>query len=162
MTIEIQKLIDQLQLQPHIEGGYYKETYRSIEKVINHNGEPRDLATLIYFLLPSGKFSKFHKIASDEIWLYQQGAPVAIHLLLEDGSHKTEILGSELDKGHQLQVIIPKNTLFGAEVLGDNTYALSACMVAPGFDFADFQLYTAETLMEHYPQHHTIIAHLHQ
>jgi len=162
MTTEIQKLIDQLQLLPHIEGGYYRETYRSNEKVINHEGESRDLTTLIYFLLPSGKFSKFHKIASDEIWLYQQGAPVAIHLLLEDGSHKTEILGSDLSNGQQLQVIIPSNTLFGAEVLGDNTYALSACMVAPGFDFADFQLYTAETLMEMFPQHHEIIAHLHQ
>ncbi len=162
MTTEIQKLIDQLQLLPHIEGGYYRETYRSKEKVINHEGESRDLTTLIYFLLPSGKFSKFHKIASDEIWLYQQGAPVAIHLLLEDGSHKTEILGSDLSNGQQLQVIIPSNTLFGAEVLGDNTYALSACMVAPGFDFADFQLYTSETLMEIYPQHHEIIAHLHQ
>jgi predicted cupin superfamily sugar epimerase len=162
MTTEIQKLIDQLQLLPHIEGGYYKETYRSNEKVINHEGESRDLTTLIYFLLPSGKFSKFHKIASDEIWLYQQGAPVAIHLLLEDGSHKTKILGSDLSNGQQLQVIIPSNTLFGAEVLGDNTYALSACMVAPGFDFADFQLYTAETLMEMFPQHHEIIAHLHQ
>ena len=162
MTTEIQKLIDQLQLLPHIEGGYYKETYRSNEKVINHEGESRDLTTLIYFLLPSGKFSKFHKIASDEIWLYQQGAPVAIHLLLEDGSHKTEILGSDWSNGQQLQVIIPSNTLFGAEVLGDNTYALSACMVAPGFDFADFQLYTAETLMEMFPQHHEIIAHLHQ
>jgi predicted cupin superfamily sugar epimerase len=162
MTTEIQKLIDQLQLLPHIEGGYYKETYRSNEKVINYEGESRDLTTLIYFLLPSGKFSKFHKIASDEIWLYQQGAPVAIHLLLEDGSHKTEILGSDLSNGQQLQVIIPSNTLFGAEVLGDNTYALSACMVAPGFDFADFQLYTSETLMEMFPQHHEIIAHLHQ
>jgi predicted cupin superfamily sugar epimerase len=162
MTTEIQKLIDQLQLLPHIEGGYYRETYRSNEKVINQEGESRDLTTLIYFLLPSGKFSKFHKIASDEIWLYQQGAPVAIHLLLEDGSHKTEILGSDLSNGQQLQVIIPSNTLFGAEVLGDNTYALSACMVAPGFDFADFQLYTAETLMEMFPQHHEIIAHLHQ
>jgi predicted cupin superfamily sugar epimerase len=162
MTTEIQKLIDQLQLLPHIEGGYYRETYRSKEKVINHEGESRDLTTLIYFLLPSGKFSKFHKIASDEIWLYQQGAPVAIHLLLEDGSHKTEILGSDLSNGQQLQVIIPSNTLFGAEVLGDNTYALSACMVAPGFDFADFQLYTSETLMEMFPQHHEIIAHLHQ
>jgi predicted cupin superfamily sugar epimerase len=162
MTTEIQKLIDQLQLLPHIEGGYYKETYRSNEKVINQEGESRDLTTLIYFLLPSGKFSKFHKIASDEIWLYQQGAPVAIHLLLEDGSHKTEILGSDWSNGQQLQVIIPSNTLFGAEVLGDNTYALSACMVAPGFDFADFQLYTAETLMEMFPQHHEIIAHLHQ
>jgi predicted cupin superfamily sugar epimerase len=162
MTTEIQKLIDQLQLLPHIEGGYYRETYRSKEKVINHEGESRDLTTLIYFLLPSGKFSKFHKIASDEIWLYQQGAPVAIHLLLEDGSHKTEILGSDWSNGQQLQVIIPSNTLFGAEVLGDNTYALSACMVAPGFDFADFQLYTAETLMEMFPQHHEIIAHLHQ
>jgi len=162
MTTEIQTLIDHLQLQPHIEGGYYCESYRSKETIRNNAGDNRQLITLIYFLLPSGKFSKFHKIASDEIWLYQQGAPVAIHMLLEDGSHKTEILGSDLSKGHQLQVIIPAKTLFGAEIVGDNTFALSACMVAPGFDFADFQLYTKEALLEIFPQHETIINHLHQ
>lgn len=162
MTPEIQNLIDRLQLQPHIEGGYYRETYRSGEKVVNLKGESRDLTTLIYFLLPSRTFSQFHRIASDEIWLYQQGAPVAIHFLLEDGNHRTEILGSDSGNGHQLQVIVPANTLFGAEVLGDNTFALAACMVSPGFDFSDFQLYSKDALMELYPRQHKIIAHLHQ
>jgi predicted cupin superfamily sugar epimerase len=162
MTKEIQELIDHLQLLPHIEGGYYKETYRSQETIQNDSGDNRSLSTLIYFLLPSGKFSKFHKIASDEIWLYQQGAPVAIHLLLADGSHKTEILGNDLINGQHLQIVIPANTIFGAEIIGDSTFALSACMVSHGFDFNDFHLYSKESLLEIYPQHHAIISHLHQ
>jgi len=159
---DIQKLVDQLQLQPHIEGGFYRETYRSKENINNAQGQIRHLSTLIYFLLPSGRYSKFHKIASDEIWLYQQGAPVAIHLLLEDGTHKIEVLGQDIDNGQQLQVIIPAGTLFGAEVVGENTFALSACMVSPGFDFADFQLLEKDELIEMFPQHASIINHIHQ
>lgn len=159
---DIQRLVDQLQLQPHIEGGFYRETYRSKESIKNAQGQERHLSTLIYFLLPSGRFSKFHKIASDEIWLYQQGAPVAIHLLLEDGTHKVDVLGEDIYNGQQLQVIIPAGTLFGAEVLGDNTFALSACMVSPGFDFADFQLLEKDDLIEMFPQHANIINRLHQ
>lgn len=158
---DIQSLVDQLQLQPHIEGGFYRETYRSKE-TINTQGKVRHLSTLIYFLLPSGRYSKFHKIASDEIWLYQQGAPVVIHLLLEDGTHKIEVLGQDTKNGQQLQVIIPAGTLFGAEVEGDNTFALSACMVSPGFDFEDFQLMEKDALIEKFPQHIDIINHLHQ
>lgn len=159
---DIQRLVDQLQLQPHIEGGFYRETYRSKESINNAQGQERHLSTLIYFLLPSGRYSKFHKIASDEIWLYQQGAPVAIHLLLEDGTHKIEVLGQEINNGQQLQVIIPAGTLFGAEVVGENTFALSACMVSPGFDFADFQLLEKDELIEMFPQHASIIKHIHQ
>ena len=159
---DIQKLVDQLQLQPHIEGGFYRETYRSKETINTSQGQERHLSTLIYFLLPSGRYSKFHKIASDEIWLYQQGAPVAIHLLLEDGTHKIEVLGQDINNGQQLQVIIPAGTLFGAEVVGENTFALSACMVSPGFDFADFQLMEKDELIEMFPQHASIINHIHQ
>jgi predicted cupin superfamily sugar epimerase len=160
--LDIQRLVDQLQLQPHIEGGFYRETYRSKESINNAQGQERHLSTLIYFLLPSGRYSKFHKIASDEIWLYQQGAPVAIHLLLEDGTHKIEVLGQDISNGQQLQVIIPAGTLFGAEVVGENTFALSACMVSPGFDFADFQLLEKDELIKMFPQHTSIINHLHQ
>ncbi len=160
--LDIQRLVDQLQLQPHIEGGFYRETYRSKESINNAHGQERHLSTLIYFLLPSGRYSKFHKIASDEIWLYQQGAPVAIHLLLEDGTHKIEVLGQDISNGQQLQVIIPAGTLFGAEVVGENTFALSACMVSPGFDFADFQLLEKDELIKMFPQHTSIINHLHQ
>jgi predicted cupin superfamily sugar epimerase len=159
---DIQSLVDKLQLQPHVEGGFYRETYRSKETINNSNDDERHLSTLIYFLLPSGRYSKFHKIASDEIWLYQQGDPVAIHILLEDGTHKVELLGHDIANGQQLQVIIPAGTLFGAEVIGDNTYALSACMVSPGFDFEDFQLMEKDVLIKKFPQHIDIINHLHQ
>lgn len=159
---EVQKIVELLQLQPHVEGGYYRETYRSIETIRNHAGETRHISTLIYFLLPSGRYSKFHKIASDEIWLYQQGSAVAIHLLLEDGTHKKEILGSDISNGQQLQVLIPAGTIFGAEVIGSDTFALSACMVSPGFDFADFQLLETDVLIAEFPQHSDIIKHIHQ
>lgn len=159
---DIQSIIDKLELLPHVEGGYFKETYRSELMHQTANGVERSLSTLIYFLLPSGRYSRFHKIASDELWLYHLGAPVAIHQLLSDGSLKTDILGSDIVKGQQLQVLIPAGTLFGAEVLGEDTFALSACMVSPGFDFADFNLFEKESLLELFPQHSEVIIRLHQ
>lgn len=159
---EVQRIVDLLKLQPHVEGGYYRETYRSVETIKNDAGELRHISTLIYFLLPSGRYSKFHQIASDEIWLYQQGSAVAIHMLLEDGTHRIEMLGSDINNGQQLQVLIPAGTIFGAEVIGSNTFALSACMVSPGFDFADFQLMSTDELVKEFPQHSDIIKHIHQ
>lgn len=159
---DIQSIIDKLELLPHVEGGFYRETYRSELVHQTNSGEKRSLSTLIYFLLPSGRFSKFHKIASDELWLYHLGAPVAIHQLLEDGSLRTDILGADLGQGHQLQVLIKAGTLFGAEVMGEDTFALSACMVSPGFDFADFNLYDKEVLLEMFPKQAEVIERLHQ
>jgi predicted cupin superfamily sugar epimerase len=159
---DIQSIINKLQLLPHVEGGYYRETYRSEQLHQTSGGPLRSLSTLIYFLLPSGRYSKFHKIASDELWLYHLGAPVAIHQLLNDGTLQTDILGSDIEEGQQLQVLIPAGTLFGAEVLGVDTFALSACMVSPGFDFADFNLYNKEVLLEMFPQQAEVIERLHQ
>lgn len=159
---DIQSIIDQLQLLPHVEGGFYRETYRSEQSHQTSSGLVRSFSTLIYFLLPSGRYSKFHRIASDELWLYHLGAPVAIHQLLIDGTLQTDILGSNIESGHQLQVLIPAGTLFGAEVLGEDTFALSACMVSPGFDFADFNLFEKEVLLEMFPQHSEVINRLHQ
>ena len=82
----MQDLITSLDLTPHVEGGFFKETYRSASLHELENGKARSLATLIYFLLPHGNFSKFHKIESDEIWIYQSGSPLLIHMIDQDGN----------------------------------------------------------------------------
>lgn len=158
----MQEFIEILGLTPHVEGGYFKETYRSETLHTIENSKQRSLATLIYFLLPSRRYSKFHKIESDEIWIYQAGAPLLIHMIDQNGNYQTAKLGLDVTKGQQPQVCIAAQTIFGAEVLGDDAFSLSSCMVAPGFDFSDFQLYDKQELIGRFPDLAPIIEHLHQ
>jgi predicted cupin superfamily sugar epimerase len=156
--------IDHLDLKPHPEGGFYKETYRAAENIPgtalpNRFAEARSFSTAIYFLLRSQDRSLFHRIKSDELWHYHAGSTLAIYVLSETGLtiHK---LGSRVDEGDALQVVVPANTWFGAKVIGDNAYTLAGCTVAPGFEFQDFEMATASRLLNDFPKHHEIIKQL--
>jgi predicted cupin superfamily sugar epimerase len=137
--------IEKLGLEKHIEGGYYRETYRS--KVSHEN---RSLSTSIYFLLKSGQVSKFHKLKSDEIWYYHHGSPILIHMINKEGEYSQGILGINSDQ-ESPQLIIPADTIFGAEPVDRESFSLVSCMVSPGFDFEDFTLYSTQELIKMYP-----------
>jgi predicted cupin superfamily sugar epimerase len=148
----IKDLIEQLDLSPHPEGGFYKETYRSIENV---DGE-RSLMTSIYFLLTSQHVSHFHRIKSDEHWYFHEGSALTIHVLNDEG-HVQLKLGSNFENGESYHHVVPKNMIFGSSVDSVNGYALVSCSVAPGFDFRDFELLDAEYLLEQFPHQEKII-----
>jgi uncharacterized protein len=153
MRTEIEKIVKELDLIPHPEGGYYRETYRSEETV--KNGK-RNLITSIYFLLTSENVSHFHRIKSDEIWYYHGGSPLVVHVLDAAGHHE-HIVGLDFEKKYLPQFLVPKNTIFGSTVLEKNNYSLVSCVVAPGFDFTDFELLKKEELLIEYPMHQNII-----
>ncbi len=146
-------IIDKLNLIPHKEGGYYKETYRATETTAdlspNFNGGKRSFATAIYYLLRKGDKSLFHRIKSDEIWHHYQGAPVMIYIL-DNKRVQVEKLGG-LDDGCIPQIIIKKGTWFAAESIGSNEYSLCGCTVSPGFDFNDFEIALRSDLIKDYP-----------
>lgn len=148
--------IEELQLEAHPEGGFYKETYRSEQGLV---GEERQLLTSIYFLLTSENVSKFHRIKSDELWYYHAGSPLIVHTLSEHG-HQQYHLGLDLSKGQQPFLWVPKNTIFGSTVLADGDFSLVSCAVAPGFDFRDFELFERETLLADFPDHQEIVERL--
>ncbi len=149
--------IQQLQLEPHPEGGYFKETDRSTELIHTKNGE-RPLYTSILFLLHTESPSHFHRLASDETWFYHAGKTLTVHCLLPDGHYETILLGKNLARGERLSYTVPKGTIFGSSVAED--YALVSCVVAPGFDYQDFELFTQAELLATYPQHAEIIRQL--
>lgn len=126
-------------LQPHPEGGFYRETYRSAISVeLDGWPGPRALATSIIYLLPAGKRSAWHRVRGDELWLWQGGAP--LELAIGDA---TGILGPDPAAGHRLQILVPGGAWQSATpVAGDDLpgWTLAACLVAPGFDFADFEM----------------------
>ena len=157
-------LIKQLNLNRHPEGGYYAETYRS-DVVVSAEALPanfrdqRNICTSIYFLLPSGEASNFHRIESDELWFYHAGSSLSIYVLGE-GELNVHRLGPDLANGDSLQVIVPRGSWFGALCNDVNSFTLCGCVVSPGFDFRDFTLASRQELMSDYPHHQSIILRL--
>jgi len=155
--------IEQLQLQPHPEGGYFREIYRSEETIPAEMLAPRynskrSIATSIYFLLKSGKVSSFHRLKSDEIWHFYMGSPVKVYIIDPDGVLSEIILGRDILNHEFLQIVIPHGCWFAAEVTEDNSYSLIGCGVAPGFDFNDFELAVKASLIQCFPQHRELIS----
>ena len=119
-------LIAQLQLQPHPEGGYFRETFRDA-------GAGRAHSTAIYFLLKAGQVSRWHRVDTAEVWHFYRGAPLELRI-----GKRLEILGPEIEKGQQPQLIVPRDEWQAARSLGD--YTLVGCTVAPGFEFSKFEM----------------------
>ncbi|MFT4415554.1 cupin domain-containing protein [Fredinandcohnia humi] len=153
--------ITKLGLEPHPEGGFYKSTYTSKQSVpVEREGNEdtiRNLYTSIYFLLRSEDISHFHRLQSDELWYYHGGSSLTIHIIDENGNYQERKLGLQIDNDEVPQVLVPRNTIFGSSVMEEDTFAIVGCMVSPGFDFEDFELFTQEELLKKYPQHEQII-----
>jgi predicted cupin superfamily sugar epimerase len=156
---------EKLELASHIEGGAFRETYRSALNIQKDNltpqhGGSRAASTSIYFLLEDGEFSAFHRIASDELWHFYDGDTLAIYEINTRGELIKHLLGRDIEKGESLQVLIPAGSWFGSKVENKGSFALCGCTVSPGFDFADFELVDGGKLREQYPQHADIIGQL--
>ncbi len=156
-------LVQRFDLKPHPEGGFYSETYRSIESIPGtalpdrFTGD-RYFSSAIYFLLEKGNFSAFHRIKSDECWHFYSGDPLWIHVLYEDGRAETIILGNTEDAVYQY--VVPAGCWFASETAPTGIFSLVGCTVAPAFDFADFELAKAEELIRNFPAHQNLIQRL--
>ncbi|ACK50842.1 protein of unknown function DUF985 [Methylocella silvestris BL2] len=128
------EIIARLELAPHPEGGWYKETFR--DQATDASG--RAASTLIYFLLREGERSNWHRIDAAEIWHFYAGAPLALSLSQSGETVDRHILGRELLKGERPQLIAPAGWWQSAASLG--RWTLVGCSVAPGFEFSRFEL----------------------
>ena len=126
---EADSLIAALKLAPHPEGGYYGETFR--------DGEGRGHSSAIHFLLKAGQVSWWHRVDAAEVWHFYRGAPLVLSIA-KGGVVKTHVLGPGIEQGEMPQVVVPAGAWQMAKSLGD--YTLVGCTVAPGFDFAGFEL----------------------
>ncbi|RAI81124.1 cupin domain-containing protein [Macrococcoides goetzii] len=147
------QLITQLNMQPHPEGGYYYETYRSNEAT----ADGRALYTSIYFLLEAGNISHFHRIDSDELWYYHGGDSLTVHMIHPDGKYEAVKLGLDVMNGEVPQFLVPKHTIFASSVEEDNAWSFVGCMVSPGFTFEGFELFTKDELKQVYPHLEDVI-----
>ncbi len=154
-------LVDTLGLAAHPEGGYYRETFRSPLALrglpwVASDGE-RSASTAIYFLLPGGVFSAFHRVIADEVWHHYQGDAVLLHTLGEAEGHQVIRLGSDVGAGERPQHVVRGGVWQAAVAMGER-YALCGCTVAPGFDFADFVMPSREDLTAAFPAQADVIA----
>lgn len=157
--------LEKLQLARHVEGGAFREVYRS-ELVISHQSLPlffqgdRNACTHIYFLLTKGEFSAFHRIAADELWHFYAGDPLLVHEITHSGRMVKHRLGSDYSRGEALFDVVGAGSWFASEPAEGSEYSLVGCTVAPGFDFADFELAGRESLAMQYPDQAELIRRL--
>ena len=160
MKPEEKRIVENLNLKPHPEGGFYNENYRSHISIAEKNlpetfGGKRSAATSILFFLPEGAFSAFHRLKQDEIWYFHAGNQPILHCIEPDSTYRKCVLGTGIRKDEYPQVIINAGTLFAAE--SNQSFGLFGCLATPGFDFADLSMPTAAQLIKEYPEHEKLI-----
>ena len=182
-----QYYVQTLKLQPHPEGGYFAENYRSAETIEQtalpqRFGGARVFGTAIYFLLESHHVSALHRIHSDEVWHFYAGDPLEIFVIDPAGSLTVIRLGADMARGEVFQAVVSAGCWFGSKpaestvaeftvvqsTRGESTpgkstpagFCLVGCTVAPGFDFADFEMADRTALLAEYPEHRAVIERL--
>jgi hypothetical protein len=152
MKINSRFYVENLQLKPHPEGGYFREVYKSDEIIAagslpgRYEG-PRSFATSIYYLLEGDQVSKFHRLKSDEIWHFYDGSSIRIFIINDEKKLSEIILGKNIAEGELFQFAISRGSWFSAEVTDKASFSLIGCTVAPGFEFADFETGIDEKLL---------------
>lgn len=160
-----QNLISHYNLQPHPEGGWYAQSYRSSEIIPaaalpDRFGGDRVFSTAIYFLLEQGNFSAFHRIKSDECWHFYQGDPLEVFIIGLEGQLTIITLGQDSSRGQLFQYVVPANCWFASRPAKESEFCFVGCTVAPGFDFADFELANQTNLCSEYPEYSELILEL--
>lgn len=160
-----QMWIDRLQMQRHPEGGWYREVCRSAETIPgsalpSRFGGDRSFYTVIYFLLQGDDVSALHRIRQDEVWHFHDGSPLTVHSVDGSGKRQDYRLGRDFESGQHLVVVVPAGVWFGARGEEADSFSLVSCTVAPGFDFADFEMGDRDTLVQQFPGQRSLIERL--
>jgi uncharacterized protein len=162
MQHDAEYFIETLGMHRHPEGGWFKETYRSDETIAAHHlpkrfGGDRSFCTGIYFLLKGNEFSSFHRIKSDEMWHFYYGGPLNVYVITESGETEIIRLGNNPDANEVFQAVVKAGCWFASQPVDVSSFSLVGCTVAPGFDFADFELAKGAVLAKQFPQHAALI-----
>ena len=155
--MEASEVIRQLNLEPlpH-EGGFFRQTYRS-RIPFPWKSSQRWLGTAIYYLVTPESFSAWHRVEQDELFHFYLGDPVEMVQLTDDGELRTMVLGSDIARGQNPQMLVPGSVWQGLRLVAGGKWALMGATVTPGFDFADFQLGSRRDLLQRFPQHREMI-----
>lgn len=146
-----QQIIDQLQLEPHLEGGYFRRTFASDHEINPGSSQTRPGMSSIYYLLTDDRpVGHFHRNRSDIMHYWHQGHSLTYYLIEADGSLRTVVLGPNLEQGEQLQLLVPGG-IWKATHLPTGEFGLLSEAVCPGFEYEDMELASAELLANAFP-----------
>lgn len=159
------QIIDALGLQPHpIEGGFYRETYRSAGSIPNAALPPdyrtdsgRSFGTAIYYLLTAETFSEMHRLPTEEVFHLYLGGPARMLQLFPDGDGREVVIGPDVLAGQQPQVIVPPGIWQGTRLEPGVEFVLMGATMAPGFDYADYEQGRRGELVSQYPGYADVI-----
>lgn len=148
----------ELKLQPHPEGGYFKEVYRSDEELASESlparyNEAKRFSTSIYYLITADTFSAMHRLKSDETLHYYSGDTALVFMIHPDGRAEEILMGNNILHAERPQIVVPRQVWFGIKVVETGEYTLTGTTVAPGFEFSDFEMGKRESLIRQYPEH---------
>jgi uncharacterized protein len=160
-----EEIVSHFNLLPHPEGGFYRESYRAAGTIpknalSNEFKGDRNYSTAIYYLLPEGSQSLLHRLHSDEQWHFYLGGPMTLVQISPDGILRKIVLGTDIARGQEVQYVVPANHWFGGFPNPGSRFSFVGCTVAPGFDFADFELGGRKELGDKFPNLHEIIERL--
>jgi hypothetical protein len=163
MNSKVKVHIKKLGLKKHPEGGYFREIYRSSERILPEHlpkryKKSRNFSTSIYFLLEGKQFSAFHLLQSDELWHFYSGSTVLLYIINQSGEITTKKVGRS--GNCEPQIIIEKRNWFAAEIEDKKSFSLFGCTVSPGFEFADFELGKRQELNIQFPQQKSLFTRL--
>jgi hypothetical protein len=163
--MEAEEVAELLGLEPHPEGGFYREAYRSrgriaAESLPDSYAGDRAFSTAIYFLLTPDTFSAMHRIPTDEIFHFYAGGPVELFRISADGEADTTLLGADLASGQRPMCIVPGGIWQGSRLVDGGRWGLLGTTVAPGFEFVDLEMGTRADLLARFPQHAAAIVRL--
>jgi predicted cupin superfamily sugar epimerase len=162
MDADVKRIIDRFGLQPHPEGGFFSEVYRSDidlphPEIPSGQSNRRCAGSLIYFLLAGQDYSAFHRVRwTDEIWHLYAGGPLELHIIDGHGSYRLQTLTTDLGSGKPTAVV-PAGEWQAASLADAARWAFGGCTVSPGFDFADFEMPPQSALIAEFPAHATLI-----
>lgn len=152
------QVIERLNLEPHVEGGYFRRTFESShrDKVVTEAGERFTLTSIYYLLTDESPIGHWHLNRSDILHAYHLGAPIRYYLIYPDGSLQTKTLGADIVADHELQFVVPGGVWKASELVSSE-YGLLSEAVAPGFDFDDMQLGKKAELHQRFPQYKKLV-----
>lgn len=160
-TLSVQQIVEALELEPHVEGGYFKQTFKSDSdiKIATKNGQRVTLTSIYYLLTADSPIGHFHKNTSDIMHYFHGGDPITYYLIYPSGELKKVILGSDLLAGHQLQFVVKGGVWKASKITtrGIYGYGLIGEAVAPGFEYIDMQLGKTSELINQFPQHEDLL-----
>lgn len=154
-------LIEQLELEAHPEGGFYRRTFESDLFMVDSEGREVRVGSAIYYYLASDDFSAWHRLGTDEMFHFYSGSSLTLHMIDQAGQLSHVILGDPCaDAVHRAQFVVPRDHWFALEVNAENSYSLVGCTNFPEFQLEKFEMAKRQVLVQQFPHHKCIIERL--